>query len=189
MAAATLDIIKKVLAHRIMQTVADPTLMPAAVFLLLYPKNNDYCILLNRRSDQVEHHRGEISFPGGAWDPADRDLLDTALRETEEEMGIRRGDVALLGQLDDVVTRSRFGVRVYVGAIPYPYPFKPSSLEVAEVVEAPLSVLRGSGCQRLDTRWVDGQFLTTYSYACDGHLIFGATAKILEQFLELLESG
>ena len=187
MGVSTPDILEKVLAHRVNHTVADNNLTPAAVFLLLYPKDGEYCILLNKRSERVEHHKGEISFPGGAWDPQDRDYLDTALRETEEEMGIKGADVTVLGQLDDVVTQSRFAVRVYVGTIPYPYVFKPSAMEIAEVLEVPISTLRDPASLRLETRWLDGDGVTTYSYAYNGHLIFGATAKILQQFLELLE--
>lgn len=183
------DILGKVLAHRVKYAVADNNLTPAAVLLLLYPKDGEYCILLNKRSEQVEYHKGEISFPGGAWDPQDRDYQDTALRETEEEMGINGADVTVLGQLDDVVTQSRFAVRVYIGTIPYPYAFKPSAIEIAEVLEVPISTLRDPASLRLETRWVDGAYTTTCSYAYDGHLIFGATAKILQQFLELLEVG
>ncbi len=180
------DRIKQILARRVKQTVTDSTLMPAAVFLLLYSKDGEYCILLNKRSDQVEHHKGEISFPGGARDPEDRDFLDTALRETEEEMGISRDDVTVLGELDDVVTRSNYGVRVYVGTIPYPYPFNPSAVEIAEVLEVPVSMLLDQANIRRETRWVDEQLGTSVSYAYGDHLVFGATAKILQQFLELL---
>ena len=189
MASPTPDLIKRVLDHRVRQTLADPNLMPAAVMLLLYPKDGEYCVLLNQRSQQVEHHKGEMSFPGGARDPLDRNSLDTALRETEEEMGICRSDVTVLGRLDDVPTRSNFGVRVYVGAIPYPYPFNPSPLEVAEVVEIPISALRNAANLRYDTRWVNGQAVNACSYAYNEHLVYGATARILQQFLELLEDG
>ena len=132
------EIAKEVLARRVTKPLADPSLKPAAVLLVLYPKDGQYCILLHKRSERVEYHKGEISFPGGAKDQEDRDSLDTALRETEEEMGIRREDVTIIGELDEVATRSGFGVRVYVGTIDYPYPFKPSNLEVAEILEVPI---------------------------------------------------
>ena len=87
MAPSPMDVIEKALASRVRKTVAGASLTPAAVMLLLYPRNGEYRILLNKRSQEVEHHKGEISFPGGARDPEDCDSLDTALRETEEEMG------------------------------------------------------------------------------------------------------
>ena len=182
-------LIKKVLAQRVKQVVSDSNLMPAAVLLLLYPKDGEYCVLLNKRSELVEHHKGEISLPGGARDPEDRDFLETALREAEEEMGINRADVTILGELDDVVTRTNFGVRVYIGTIPYPYPFQPSPIEIAEVVEVPISSLCDLTNIRCETRWVDGLSVTAYSYAYNQHLVYGVTAKILQQFLEILEDG
>jgi 8-oxo-dGTP pyrophosphatase MutT (NUDIX family) len=183
MASPLLDAIEKALANRIRNTLADASLTPAAVMILLYPRNGEYCVLLNKRSDEVEYHKGEISFPGGSRDPEDDDSLDTALRETEEEMGIVRDDVQVLGQLDDIATNSGFGVNVYVGTIPYPYPFKPSALEIAEVLEVPISVLQDPASIRADTFWSGDQTETSYSYAYNGHLIFGATARILRQFL------
>ncbi len=189
MALSTLDFVKQALDRRVNYTVSDTTLMPAAVMLLLYPKDGEYCILLNKRSQEVEHHKGEISFPGGVRDPEDRDFLDTALRETEEEMGISRDDVTVLGQLDDVVTRTNFGVRVFIGTIPYPYAFKPSAAEIAEVIEAPISALMNPDNLRYETRVVDGKLSTAHSYAYQEHLVFGATAKILQQFLEIVEDG
>lgn len=189
MALSTLDLVKQALDGRINYTITDPILMPAAVMLLLYPKDGEYCVLLNKRSQEVEHHKGEISFPGGARDPADRDFLDTALRETEEEMGISRADVTVLGQLDDIVTNSNFGVSVFIGTIPYPYPFNPSAIEIAEVLEVPISALVNPANLRHETRLVDGLAKTVRSYAYNEHLVFGATAKILQQFLETVEDG
>jgi 8-oxo-dGTP pyrophosphatase MutT (NUDIX family) len=189
MARSTLDLVKQALDGRVNLSITDPRLMPAAVMLLLYPKDGEFCVLLNKRSQLVEHHKGEISFPGGARDPEDRDFLDTALRETEEEMGIVRADVTVLGQLDDVVTRSNFGVRVYIGTIPYPYAFKPSAIEIAEVLEVPISALLAPANLRYETRLVDGLATTVHSYAYHEHLVFGATAKILQQFLETVEDG
>jgi len=185
MVLSTPAILKQVLAERVKVDITDSDLMPAAVLILLYAKNGSYHVLLNKRSELVEYHKGEISFPGGARDPEDRDFVDTALRETEEEMGVSRGDITILGQLDDIITRTNFGVRVYVGTIPYPYPFKPSADEIAEVLEIPISVLQDPTNLLQDARLVDGDLNITISYACDGHVVFGATATILEQFLDI----
>ena len=171
------------------QRVSGDNLTPAAVMVLLYPKDGEYCVLLNKRSQEVEHHKGEISFPGGATDPEDCSPLDTALRETEEEMGIRRDDITVLGELDEVATRSQFRVRVFAGTIEYPYDFRPSADEIAEVVEFPVAALLDSSSVRVETHWQEGSSSTVYSYAHDKHLVFGATARILQQFLQLLEDG
>ena len=185
MVLSTPAILKQVLAERVKVDITDSDLMPAAVLILLYAKNGSFHVLLNKRSELVEYHKGEISFPGGARDSEDRDFVDTALRETEEEMGVSRGDITILGQLDDIITRTNFGVRVYVGTIPYPYPFNPSADEIAEVLEIPISVLQDPTNLLQDARLVDGELSITISYACDGHVVFGATATILEQFLDI----
>ena len=185
MVLSTPAMLKQVLAERVKVDITDSDLMPAAVLIVLYAKSGSYHVLLNKRSELVEYHKGEISFPGGARDPEDQDFVDTALRETEEEMGVSRGDITILGQLDDIITRTNFGVRVYVGTIPYPYPFKPSADEIAEVLEIPISVLQDSTNLLQDARLVDGELSITISYACDGHVVFGATATILEQFLDI----
>ena len=98
----------------------------------------------------------------------------------------RPPDVAILGQLDDAVTRSGFGVRVFVGEIPYPYPFEPSDLEIAEVLEVPILNLYDPANIRWETRWTGKALTTVYSYVHDEHVVFGATAKILQQFLDIM---
>ena len=189
MGETTLDLIRDALTRRKPITAAPEGLMPAAVMLLLYRKDGDYCVLLNKRSMTVEHHKGEMSFPGGAKDPEDTDFEDTARRETYEEMGIARDDIKILGRLDDNVTRSNFLVKVFVGTIPYPYEFRPSSIEIAEVVEIPLGILRDPASWRWDSRIEDGERVAVRSYGYQQHLVYGATAKILDQFLEVVEDG
>lgn len=189
MGETTLDLIRGALRRREAITAAPEGLMPAAVMLLLYRRDDDYCVLLNKRSMTVEHHKGEMSFPGGARDPEDADFEDTARRETYEEMGIARDHITILGRLDDNVTRSNFLVKVFVGTIPYPYEFRPSSHEIAEVVEIPLDVLRDPSSWRWDSRIEDGDRVAVRSYGYQEHLVYGATAKILDQFLEVVEDG
>ena len=187
MGEITLDLIHNALAQRTPITAAPDGLMPAAVMLLLYRKDGEYCVLLNKRSMTVEHHKGEMSFPGGARDPEDADFEATARRETHEEMGISPDDITILGRLDDNVTRSNFLVKVFVGTIPYPYEFLPSSIEIAEVVEIPIGVLRDPATLRWDSRIEDGERVAVRSYGYQQHLVYGATAKILDQFLDIVE--
>ncbi len=189
MGASPKDVIRRILAENPKKTISDPSLTPAGVLLLLYPKDGEYCVLLNRRTDQVEHHKGEISFPGGSKDGKDATLLDTALRETYEEMGIRPEDVEVLGQLDDTPTSTNFLITTTVGTIPYPYDFNPSELEVAEVLEVPLAALMDDQTRRDEVRIVDDDLDYAPSYVYQGHLIFGATARVLSRFLELLETA
>ena len=183
------EVLKEALTYRRTERVCDAELTSAAVMVLLYPKDGDYYVLLSKRSEQVEHHKGEISFPGGMRDPEDRDSLETALRETEEEMGIHRSDITVLGEMDEVATRSQFRVRVYAGTIEYPYDFKPSADEIAEIVEFPVSALQDRSSYRAETHWLEAGPSTVYSYAHGKHLVFGATARILQQFIDLLGNG
>jgi len=187
MAPSLLDAIEKALANRVVGTLADASLTPAAVMLLLYPRNGEYCVLLNKRSEEVEYHKGEISFPGGARDPEADDSLDTALRETEEEMGIKRGDVTVIGEMDEIVTRSGFLVNVFTGTIEYPYTFNPSAVEIAEVLEFPVSALTDPTSRRSETRWQDGNLTTSYSYVHKEHVVFGATARILQSCIDIFD--
>ena len=181
------EIIRQALAQRVVERVDGTGMIPAAVMILLYRKKGEYCILLNKRSEEVEHHKGEISFPGGARDPEDFDLLATALRETEEEMGIKREDITVLGEMDEIVTRSNFQVSVFTGTIEYPYKFTPSAIEIAEVVEFPVAALINPANRRVETRWIDGIPLTSYSYVHEEHVVFGATARILQSCIEILD--
>ena len=181
------ELLERALAKRVVERADGDGLMPSAVMILLYPKDGEYCILLNKRSEEVEHHKGEISFPGGARDPEDRDSLDTALRETEEEMGIKRGDVTVIGELDEVVTRSGFLVNVFTGTIEYPYSFKPSAIEIAEVLEFPISALIDPANRRSETRWDHGKPVTSYSYVHEEHVVFGAPARILQSCIDIFD--
>ena len=189
MASSATDIIERILSENPKKTITDPSLVPAGVMLILYPKDGEYCILLNKRTDRVEHHKGEISFPGGSVDDGDKSALHAALRETHEEMGIRPEDVRVLGAVDDVPTNSYFLINTFVGTIPYPYEFKPSAAEVAEVLEVPVSTLLSDSSARDEVRIVDGELSYSPVYAYREHLIFGATARILEQFLGLLDTA
>ena len=178
--------LKQILATRRKKFLQYPSLVPAAVLLLFYPKNGEYCILLNKRSEEVEHHKGEISFPGGSCDPEDHTPLHTALREAYEEMGIRPEDVTILGELDEVDTRTRFGVQAFVGTIPYPYPFSPNTREIAEVLEVPVHHLLEPSNRLDEVRWIEGKTFKTNVYLYGEHLIFGATARMCGHFIELL---
>ena len=179
--------IRRALAGHCKREIEDPSMARAGVLVLLYPKDGTTHILFNKRSEHVEKHKGEIAFPGGGWESCDATILDTALRETWEEMSINPEDVTVLGELDDIVTISDFVVTPHVGTIPGGYDFRPN-IEVAEVVEVPLdSILNGRNI-RDDTRLVNGRVERRVTYAHDGHLIWGATGMILEGFVRILKT-
>ncbi|MCH7580865.1 MAG: CoA pyrophosphatase [Chloroflexi bacterium] len=159
----------------------------AAVLIALYDKDGVSHILFQVRSETVLHHKGQISFPGGAEDPGDVDLLMTALRESEEEIGLVREDVEVLGQLDDIVTISDFLVTPYVGRVTRaaPYPFAPSGYEVAELLEVPLPhLLDPANLNREPVAWRE-VMAPPPSYSYGKHLIWGATGRMLTQFLDV----
>ncbi|MDP9237740.1 MAG: CoA pyrophosphatase [Chloroflexota bacterium] len=168
-----------------------PALPRAAVLLPLYDAGGETHVLFTRRSELVEHHKGQISFPGGAFDATDGDLAFTAVRETWEEIGVAQDHVEILGQLDEMITISNFLVRPFVGRITQagPYPFVPAEVEVAEILEVPLSHLRDEANLEAEPRIFQGRTIIAWSYRWRDHLIWGATARILKQFLDLLEEA
>lgn len=165
-------------------------LTEAAVAILVYPKQDGLTIILNKRTDRVEHHKGEISFPGGGRDPEDVSILDTALRETQEEMGIDPDDIEIIVQLDQVSTRSGFSITPFVGVIPPDYDFKVSKIEIAEVLEVPIESLIDTENRVEDDRvWGNEVSNKQYSYIYGTHIIWGATARIITQLLDILKKN
>ena len=159
----------------------------AAVLIPIFSRAGEYHILFTKRTEMVMYHKGQVSFPGGSCDEADSCLCDTALRESFEEIGLRPEDVEILGELDDIVTlTSNYIVSPFVGFIPYPYDFKVCSEEIEEVVEAPISTLLDRCNFREEPRFEDGVHYVSCFYDCGQHVIWGATARILRQFLDLV---
>jgi 8-oxo-dGTP pyrophosphatase MutT (NUDIX family) len=144
-------------------------------------------LVLTRRRADLKRHAGEISFPGGRRDAADADLTETALREAEEEIGLPRSDVRLLGQLPPTSTfATNYVIHPFVGLIPEGVAWRLSAREVDAVLELPLQALRaGRTRTRIERR---GITFETDAYVLDEHLIWGATGRILENLLEQLDS-
>ena len=184
----TMSTLKEEFSSRKNKTVSGPELTPAAVMLIIYQIDGQDYVLFNKRSNEVKYHKGEVAFPGGGVTSQDGNLLDTALRELREEMGVSPKDVDLVGRLDDVTTRTSFVVTPFVGTITYPYLFTPSPLEVDEVIEIPLSDLLDPSLLREEVHWVDGSCNKSYSYVWKGNIIHGATARILDQYLQLIRN-
>ncbi len=153
---------------------------PAAVLLLLYGDGTDDRVVYTVRTSLVEHHKGEVSFPGGMQDPEDASLRETAIREAFEEIGVRPEEIEIVGELDEILTRrSNFVITPFVGVMPYPYDFQPSEHEVEEVLTVPISHLLDPGNAQADPDF-------GYQYRYDRHVIWGATARITTEFLDLI---
>ncbi len=163
------------------------TAMPSAVLLVLSHLAGEDRILLTVRSHEVEHHKGQISFPGGAVHAADRDLATTALRETWEEVGIKPDEIELIGRLNDLITISNFIVTPFVGVLSnVPYEYIPSPIEVGEIIEPPLSHLLDPDNFVWEERGTEDTVIRSPAYIFGEHLIWGATARMLHEFLSLL---
>ena len=167
------------------QRLEGDDLVPAAVMVLLYERDGEEHLLFQVRTHHVEHHKGEISLPGGTQDPEDDTLLVTALRETEEEIGVSTDHIEIYGRLDDTPTRSNFVMSPFVGAItaPGPYPFEFAEIEVAELLEVPLSrLLSGEALEWTEPR--PGMRMPAFRHG--EHLIFGATARVIDSLVRII---
>lgn len=166
-----------------------PGPVPAAVLLPLFTKGGEPHILFTKRTEQLNHHRGEISFPGGVFQDGDEGPLQTALRETWEEVGISPGDVEVLGELDDFYSIHHYLVSPFVGVFPADYPLKINAAEIDKVIEVPLShLLRPEIFRAEDWRW-KGRLQPVYFYTYGDNEIWGLTAAILKQFLDIVFPG
>jgi 8-oxo-dGTP pyrophosphatase MutT (NUDIX family) len=156
----------------------------AAVLVPLYlaPSAVEPHVVLTRRRADLRRHAGEISFPGGRRDPEDADLTETALREAEEEIGLPRAQVSLVGELPPTSTFvTNYVIHPFVGTIPADVTWRPSAREVDAVLELPLQAIReGRTMAQIERRGISFQ---TDAYVIDEHLIWGATARILENLL------
>ena len=169
--------------------ISDDNLIPSAVLVPLFCKGGQGHVLFTERSGEVKSHKGQVCFPGGVSQPADSSLLHTALRETEEEIGLKAKDVDILGELDDSTTvTTGYVITPFVGFIPYPYVFKANHREITQIFSVPLTVLMDEQNVEQDWQGVGRPAFGSYSYEYEGHVVWGATARILRQFVELLRS-
>ncbi len=179
------ELVRTRLSSRTRRSIADPGLRRAAVLVPLFVDDGEPGVLFTRRTETVEHHKGQISFPGGAADPGDPNPQSTALRETEEELGIPPDRVQVLGALDDLPTTvSGFVVTPVVGIIPLAFALRVNSAEIAEVLTVPLRVFRDPSRLRVERRERDGAWLDVYFYRHGPDEIWGVTARIMKGFVD-----
>ena len=157
----------------------------AAVLVPLTYVQDEWHILFTRRTDRVQSHKGQVSFPGGASDEGETTPEQTALREAEEEIGMSPKDVQVLGRLSQLITISSFRVTPVVGVIPFPYAFKVEGAEVARVFTIPLLWLSDrNNYWEFILRDSDRSLITYHPY--DGELLWGATARMTVTFLKTI---
>jgi 8-oxo-dGTP pyrophosphatase MutT (NUDIX family) len=163
--------------------------LKAGILLLVFPLDGIPCLLFTRRTDRVLHHPGQISFPGGEQNPGETPE-ETAVRETEEELGIDLGGSRILGALTPLyIPPSNYCVYPFVALSENPLRFRPHPVEVAEVIAAPLGHLRDQRNRRTEIRTLQGGPVRIPFFDFRGNKIWGATAMVLAEFLAVLEEG
>ena len=161
-------------------------LLPAAVLVPIVQRSVP-TVLLTRRTDHLPRHAGQVSFPGGRAHEGDVSLVETALRETQEETGIDPSFVTILGFLDAYETGTGYAILPVVGMLHEGFALTPDANEVAHVFEVPLDFLLDPSNRQMTTRDFQGRSRTFYSFTYDGHYIWGATAAMLVNFSERLK--
>ena len=163
---------------------------PAAVLIPLFSHHQAWHVLYTRRTETVEHHRGQVSFPGGRIEAGDDGAMDGALRETEEEIGLRPADVRVLGSMSPLLTVTHFWVTPVVGILPWPYSFRLNSEEVVSVFGIPLDWLADPAHREIRA-WQDPQSgeqrEAVFFQPFEGEIVWGVTAQITLDLLTLLQ--
>ena len=167
----------------------DQKLTKAAVLVPLVDRPDGLTVLLTQRTDHLRDHAGQVSFPGGRVEPEDPSHEAAALREAEEEVGLPSDRVDLIGRLDLYVTRTGYEVTPIVGIVNPPFPLKPDPFEVAEVFEVPLRFLADPGNHQKHSRYYKGARRSFYAMPYNGYYIWGATAGMLVNLSQALETA
>jgi 8-oxo-dGTP pyrophosphatase MutT (NUDIX family) len=164
------------------------SLRHAGVLLPLLEREGTILVLFTRRTNSVEHHKGQISFPGGAVDEEDSSYRETALRETWEEIGLSEEFIDILGPVDDTLTLvSNFLIHPYVGLVRSGYTYSVNPAEVESVLEVPLSVFYPQHAKMNNYTFEhEGKSFQAPGYEYQGNIIWGATARIMGNFVHIL---
>lgn len=158
----------------------EPALTPAAVLFPLVSRASGLTVLLTRRASDLKHHAGQVSFPGGRMEPGDADILETALRETHEEIGIEPGLVEVTGALRPMPTITGYAVTPIVGLLPDDVRLTLDPVEVDLAFEVPLEFLLDDGNARRTERLIEGVSVPLIEYRYAGERIWGATAAMID---------
>ena len=179
------DKIATVLQSRTPRNLSGDHYKLAAVLMPIQERDDGDHLVLTKRAEQLNHHRGQVAFPGGRVDAEDRGELEAALRESHEEIGIDPAHVQVLGRLDQVTAAYDFVVTPFVGVIPPFYEFRLNPAETDAVFAVPIAALLEPKCLTIADH-LSSHGEPVYHFYCDGWDIWGATARIIVQFLDLV---
>lgn len=169
------------------RTISNPDYHRAAVLVPLVRSDNRFELLFTKRTDTVETHKGQISFPGGVVDASDNDIVHTALREADEEIGIPESCIEIIGLLDDMATPTGFVVTPVVGVISELPTLNLNADEVAEVFRVELEFFVHPSNGRTQLREFRGTSHEVWYYDCGEHVVWGATAAIIRSLVKKLQ--
>jgi len=180
------EVVRRRLAARSPRRASTKDLRPAAVLVPLVAEADGYRLLLTVRASSLRRQPGEVSFPGGAIDRDDASPLTAALRESEEEVGLKASDVDVLGQMDEFQTITGFRITPFVGLVRGPYVFQVNH-EVEKLLLVPLSTLREPGVVSVEQREIrPGHRIPVYHYRYREHDIWGITGLLVKELLDLV---
>ena len=174
--------VKTNLSSREKRVISLPGFRESSVMMLFMEKENSPHVILTLRTDKVSTHKGQISFPGGGHDKEDRDYLETAIRETFEEIGIDPAQIEVLGEFDEYVSTTGFHVHVYAGALNSVIRYLPSEDEIEDILEVPFSIFYNEEFERREIVNYEGRDYTVYYYKYGKNTIWGLTSRILTDF-------
>lgn len=178
--------ISTILQSRTPGILEEERFKPAAVLVPIQERTDGDYLVLTQRAAVLSSHGGQVAFPGGRLEREDSGPLAAALRESREEIGIHPRDVRVLGQLDQVTAAANYLVTPFVGVIPFPYEFHLNPAETTAVFSVPVSALLDPGCLSVEPRYFPpGRHDPIYHFHYEGWDIWGATARIITQLLEL----
>lgn len=175
------------LASRSRRSSDKAELTPAAVLIGLMQVDDDVHFLLTRRTDSVETHKGQVAFPGGMIE-GDETPIEAAIREAEEEIGLQRKDITIIGMLDDMNTPTGFRVTPVIALVDAASAMHPNADEVARIFTVPIRYFLDAKNERTEERFLSGEMRTIFIYEYDGEMIWGVTAFIIKHFIDVVMS-